>query len=65
MRGGIELLLGFALGYLALTDEGRALGNKMADAAMKGGKTVVQNYIRKNAAPATLQEQKEERHENH
>lgn len=64
MRGGIEVLLGFALGYLALTDEGRALGNKMADAAMKGGKVVVQNYIKKNTVP-TLQGQKEERHENH
>lgn len=64
MRGGIELLLGFALGYLALTDEGRAMGNKIADAAMKGGKVVVQNYIKKNTVP-TLQEQKEERHENH
>lgn len=64
MRGGIEVLLGFALGYLALTDEGRALGNKMADAAMKGGKVVVQNYIKKNTVPA-LQEQKEEHHENH
>lgn len=64
MRGGIEVLLGFALGYLALTDEGRALGNKMADMAMKGGKVVVQNYIKKNTVP-TLQEQKEERHENH
>ena len=64
MRGGIEVLLGFALGYLALTDEGRALGNKMADAAMKGGKVVVQNYIKKNTV-STLQEQKEERHENH
>lgn len=64
MRGGIEVLLGFALGYLALTDEGRAMGNKIADAAMKSGKVVVQNYIKKNTAPA-LQEQKEERHENH
>lgn len=63
MRGGIEVLLGFALGYLALTDEGRALGNKMADAAMKGGKVVVQNYIKKNTV-STLQGQKEERHEN-
>ena len=63
MRGGIEVLIGFALGYLALTDEGRALGNKMADAAMKGGKVVVQNYIKKNTV-STLQEQKEERHEN-
>ena len=64
MRGGIEVLLGFALGYLALTDEGRAMGNKIADAAMKGGKVVAQNYIKKNTAP-TLQEQKEEHHENH
>lgn len=64
MRGGIEVILGFALGYLALTDEGRAMGNKIADAAMKGGKVVVQNYIKKNTASA-LQERKEERHENH
>lgn len=64
MRGGIELFLGFALGYLALTNEGRAMGNKIADAAMKGGKAVVRNYIKENSAPAQ-QEKKEEHHENH
>lgn len=46
-RGGIDMLIGFALGYLALTDEGRTLGNKMADAAVKVGKKAMQNYLKK------------------
>lgn len=41
------MLIGFALGYLALTDEGRTLGNKMSDAAVKVGKKVMQNYLKK------------------
>lgn len=64
-RGGIELIIGVALGYIAFTEEGRAMGNKMADAAVKGGKAVVQNYIKKASAPESGQTQKEERHEDH
>lgn len=63
-RGGIELLLGFALGYLALTDEGRAMGNKMADAAVKGGRAVMQNYIKK-PVPQNAPQEKEEKSDNH
>lgn len=64
-RGGIELLIGVALGYIAFTEEGRAMGNKMAEAAVKGGKAVVQNYIKKAPAGIPVQTQKEERHEDH
>lgn len=55
---GIELMLGMALGYLAFTEDGRRIGNKMADAAMKGGKAVMQNYIKKSAPGETPPEQK-------
>ena len=65
VRGGIELLLGVAIGYIAFTADGRAMGNKMADAAVKGGKAVVQNYIKKAPAGIPAQTQKEERHEDH
>ena len=64
-RGGIELLLGVAIGYIAFTEEGRAMGNKMADAAVKGGKAVIQNYVKKTPAVNSTQTQKEERHEDH
>lgn len=65
VRGGIDLLIGFALGYLALTAEGRAMGNKIADAAIKSGKAVVQNRIRKSESSNTVQERKEDNHDNH
>lgn len=64
-RGGIELLLGVALGYLAFTEEGRVMGNKMADAAMKGGKAMIQNYVKKGTSGSPAQPQKEEKHEDH
>lgn len=63
-RGGIELLLGFALGYLALTDEGRTMGNKLADAALKGGKAVIRNHVKKPDSGIVPQE-KEEKRDNH
>ncbi|MBE6710328.1 MAG: hypothetical protein E7579_04315 [Ruminococcaceae bacterium] len=64
-RGGIELLLGVALGYLAFTEEGRVMGNKMADAAVKGGKAMLQNYVKKGISGVPVQTQKEEKHEDH
>lgn len=64
-RGGIELLLGVALGYLAFTEEGRVMGNKMADAAVKGGKAMLQNYVKKGISGGPAQTQKEEKHEDH
>lgn len=64
-RGGIELLLGVALGYLAFTEEGRVMGNKMADAAVKGGKAMIQNYMKKGPSGVPAQPQKEEKHEDH
>lgn len=64
-RGGIELFLGVALGYLAFTEEGRVMGNKMADAAVKGGKAMLQNYMKKGTSGSPAQPQKEEKHEDH
>jgi hypothetical protein len=37
----IEILVGFAIGAISLTDKGRDLGNKISSAAMEAGKKVL------------------------
>ena len=39
----IEMLLGFGLGAMAFTEQGRAAGNKAAQMAMQAAKKVMEN----------------------
>lgn len=38
---GLELILGVAIGYIAFTDNGHAIGNKLADIAVNQAKKTI------------------------
>lgn len=62
-----ELILGMALGFLAFTEDGHRIGNKMADFVVKNGKPAVEQYV-KPMLGGKLSEKKgreEMRHEDH
>lgn len=56
---GTELILGMALGYIAFTESGHEIGNKIADIAIKGGKAAYNRYIKKSVAEPEEKVQKE------
>lgn len=56
---GLELLLGIGLGYIAFTENGHEIGNKMADIAAKSIKKTISdgvNIMKKKPASAETSE---------